>query len=129
VAFYGGVAKEGELIRLRFEELAKHRTKLLAAQWKFGIVQDFFLKYCGATVAVVLIIGPFFSGVLRPEGTIDGRAQMLSNMRYHTSVVISLFSALGTLGELRPCPPRRAHRPTGRGGPSKALCALFPALT
>ena len=26
------------------------------------------------------------------------RLQMLSNMRYHTSVIISLFGALGTLG-------------------------------
>jgi ABC-type uncharacterized transport system fused permease/ATPase subunit len=27
-----------------------------------------------------------------------GRAKMLSGMRYHTSVIISLFGALGTLG-------------------------------
>ncbi len=60
--------------------------------------QDFFLKYLGATVAVALIIGPFFGGHLRPDDSLQGRAAMLSNMRYHTSVVISLFSALGTLG-------------------------------
>jgi len=47
---------------------------------------------------VVLIIGPFFSGHLRPEDTLQGRAAMLSNMRYHTSVIIALFSALGVLG-------------------------------
>ena len=29
---------------------------------------------------------------------LQGRAHMLSNMRYHTSVVIYLFAALGTLG-------------------------------
>lgn len=40
---------------------------------------------------MVLIIGPFFSGHLRPEDTVKGRAAMLSNMRYHTSVIISLF--------------------------------------
>ena len=61
-------------------------------------MQDFLLKYLGATVAVVLIIGPFFGGHLRPVNNVQGRAHMLSNMRYHTSVVISLFSALGTLG-------------------------------
>lgn len=61
-------------------------------------IQDFFLKYLGATAAVVLIIGPFFGGHLRPENTVTARAHMLSTMRYHTSVVISLFGALGTLG-------------------------------
>ncbi len=87
-----------------------------------------------------LIIGPFFKGHMRPENTVQGRAQvgstsqllatpclmcmlppalepaalkqvcsirhrgplsppqMLSNMRYHTSVIISLFGAMGTLG-------------------------------
>lgn len=49
-------------------------------------------------MAVALIIGPFFGGHLRPEATVMGRAQMLSNMRYHTSVIISLFGALSTLG-------------------------------
>lgn len=50
-------------------------------------------------MAVVLIIGPFFSGHLKPgEGT-KGRAAMLTNMRYHTSVIISLFTSLGTLAE------------------------------
>ena len=61
-------------------------------------VQDFFLKYLATTWAVVLIIGPFFGGHLRPADTIRGRAAMLSNMRYHTSVIIALFSSLGVLG-------------------------------
>ena len=56
------------------------------------------MKYLATTWAVVLIIGPFFGGHLRPEDTIRGRAAMLSNMRYHTSVIIALFSSLGTLG-------------------------------
>jgi hypothetical protein len=64
-----------------------------------GLRQDFNTKYLAATMAVVLIIGPFFSGHLKPgEGT-KGRAAMLTNMRYHTSVIISLFTALGTLAE------------------------------
>ena len=50
-----------------------------------------------ATMAVVLIIGPYFSGHLRPEASLLGRASMLSNMRYHTAVIISLFSACGSL--------------------------------
>jgi hypothetical protein len=56
------------------------------------------LKYLASTWAVVLIIGPFFGGHLRPEDTLHGRAAMLSNMRYHTSVIIALFSSLGVLG-------------------------------
>ena len=63
-----------------------------------SVVQDFVLKYLGATVAVVLIIGPFFGEHLRPMDNVQGRAHMLSNMRYHTSVVIYLFGALGTMG-------------------------------
>ncbi len=62
------------------------------------MVQDFLLKYLGATAAVVLIIGPFFGNHLRPVDNVLGRAHMLSTMRYHTSVVIYLFAALGTLG-------------------------------
>ena len=61
-------------------------------------LQDFLLKYLGATVAVVLIIGPFFGNHLRPVDNVLGRAHMLSTMRYHTSVVIYLFGALGNLG-------------------------------
>lgn len=45
----------------------------------------------------MLIIGPFFTGHLRPDDSMRGRASMLSNMRYHTSVIIALFSALGSL--------------------------------
>lgn len=98
VAFYGGIPKEGELIRSKFAGVADHAALLLSKQWYFSMVQDFLLKYLGATVAVALIIGPFFAGHMRPESTVMGRAQMLSNMRYHTSVIISLFGALGTLG-------------------------------
>lgn len=69
---------------------------ILAYAW--CAVQDFLLKYLGATAAVVLIIGPFFGNHLRPVDSVLGRAHMLSTMRYHTSVVIYLFAALGTLG-------------------------------
>jgi len=98
VALYGGMQKEGETIQESFRELLKHNAKLLNKQWTFSMVQDFLLKYLGATVAVALIIGPFFGGNMRPENNLMGRAQMLSNMRYHTSVIISLFGALGTMG-------------------------------
>ncbi|DBA67674.1 TPA: hypothetical protein ACH3X2_001266 [Trebouxia sp. C0005] len=98
VAFYGGIEKEGKIVVARFKELLRHHSRLLTKQWQFGMVQDFLLKYLGATAAVVLIIGPFFGNHLRPVDSVLGRAHMLSTMRYHTSVVIYLFAALGTLG-------------------------------
>lgn len=45
-------------------------------------MQDFFLKYLAGTFAVIMIIGPFFGGTMRPEDTIMGRARMLSDMRF-----------------------------------------------
>jgi hypothetical protein len=45
-----------------------------------------------------LIVEPFFAGHLKPsDSSTLGRAEMLSNLRYHTSVIISLFQSLGTL--------------------------------
>lgn len=100
IAFYNGTEKEGSLIKQIYNSLIDHSKHLMGKQWRFLMVQDFLLKYLGATVAVALIIGPFFGGQLRPEATVMGRAQMLSNMRYHTSVIISLFGALGILGSV-----------------------------
>ena len=74
--------------------LATYRVQNLSHP---SCLQDFNTKYMAATMAVILIIGPYFSGHLRPEATLMGRASMLSNMRYHTAVIISLFSACGSL--------------------------------
>ena len=98
VAFYAGVGKEAEVVRGRFRDVVRAQHRLLTKQWRFGMVQDLLLKYFGATVALVMILGPFFGGHLRPDGSLKGRAGMLSAMRYHTSVTIALFGALGTLG-------------------------------
>ncbi|XP_052197814.1 ABC transporter D family member 1 [Diospyros lotus] len=97
IAFYGGETREESHIQEKFRTLVQHMNVVLHDHWWFGMIQDFFLKYLGATVAVVLIIEPFFSGNLRPDASTIGRAEMLSNLRYHTSVIISLFQSLGTL--------------------------------
>lgn len=97
IAFYGGETREDFHIQHKFKSLVRHMKVVLHDHWWFGMIQDFLHKYLGATVAVVLIIEPFFSGDLRPEASTLGRAEMLSNLRYHTSVIISLFQALGTL--------------------------------
>ncbi|KAK3043010.1 hypothetical protein RJ639_000987 [Escallonia herrerae] len=97
IAFYGGEAREESHIQQKFRTLVQHMRVVLHDHWWFGMIQDFLLKYLGATVAVILIIEPFFSGNLRPDTSTIGRAEMLSNLRYHTSVIISLFQSLGTL--------------------------------
>ncbi|KAJ3698082.1 hypothetical protein LUZ61_001787 [Rhynchospora tenuis] len=97
VAFYGGENREASHIKQRFRSLIQHMNVVLHENWWFGMIQDFLLKYLGATVGVVLIIEPFFSGNLKPDTSTLGRAEMLSNLRYHTSVIISLFQSLGTL--------------------------------
>ncbi|KAL6972862.1 ATP-binding cassette sub- D member 1 [Sarracenia purpurea var. burkii] len=97
IAFYGGETREESHIQEKFKTLVRHMSVVLHEHWWFGMIQDFLLKYLGATVAVILIIEPFFSGDLRPDTSTLGRADMLSNLRYHTSVIISLFQSLGTL--------------------------------
>ncbi|KAL8034186.1 hypothetical protein ABFX02_12G011400 [Erythranthe guttata] len=97
IALYGGENREEFHIQKKFQNLIQHMRVVLHDHWWFGMIQDFLLKYLGATVAVILIIEPFFSGNLRPESSTLGRAEMLSNLRYHTSVIISLFQSLGTL--------------------------------
>ncbi|QHN81675.1 ABC transporter D family member [Arachis hypogaea] len=97
IAFYGGEKREESHIQQKFKNLVRHMNVVLHDHWWFGMIQDFLLKYLGATVAVILIIEPFFSGHLRPDSSTLGRAEMLSNLRYHTSVIISLFQSLGTL--------------------------------
>lgn len=97
IALYGGEKREEFHIQKKFENLVKHMRLVVHDHWWFGMIQDFLLKYLGATVAVILIIEPFFSGNLRPDSSTLGRAEMLSNLRYHTSVIISLFQSLGTL--------------------------------
>uniref|UniRef100_A0A0E0JU24 ABC transporter domain-containing protein n=1 Tax=Oryza punctata TaxID=4537 RepID=A0A0E0JU24_ORYPU len=97
VAFYGGENREASHIMQRFQALVRHLNVVLHENWWFGMIQDFLLKYLGATVGVILIVEPFFAGNLKPESSTLGRAEMLSNLRYHTSVIISLFQSLGTL--------------------------------
>ncbi|KAL6853964.1 hypothetical protein ACP4OV_019993 [Aristida adscensionis] len=97
VAFYGGENREASHIMQRFRALVRHLNVVLHENWWFSMIQDFLLKYLGATVGVILIIEPFFAGNLRPDTSTLGRAEMLSNLRYHTSVIISLFQSLGTL--------------------------------
>uniref|UniRef100_A0A1D1Z638 ABC transporter D family member 1 n=2 Tax=Anthurium amnicola TaxID=1678845 RepID=A0A1D1Z638_9ARAE len=124
VAFYGGEERESSHIKQRFKILVKHLNLVLHDHWWFGMIQDFLLKYLGATVAVILIIEPFFAGNLRPETSTLGRAEMLSNLRYHTSVIISLFQSLGILS----ISSRRLSRLSGYADRIHELMAISKEL-
>ncbi|XP_020872598.1 ABC transporter D family member 1 isoform X3 [Arabidopsis lyrata subsp. lyrata] len=125
IAFYGGEAREESHIQQKFKNLVSHMSHVLHDHWWFGMIQDFLLKYLGATVAVILIIEPFFSGHLRPDDSTLGRAEMLSNIRYHTSVIISLFQALGTLS----ISSRRLNRLSGYADRIHELMAVSRELS
>ncbi|PWA99062.1 peroxisomal ABC transporter 1 [Artemisia annua] len=125
IAFYGGETREESHIQQKFKTLVQHLKVVQHDHWWFGMVQDFLLKYLGATVAVVLIIEPFFSGTLRPDTSTLGRAEMLSNLRYHTSVIISLFQSLGTLS----ISSRRLNRLSGYADRIHELMAVSRELS
>lgn len=125
IAFYGGESREESHIKQKFQALIKHLRVVLHEHWWFGMIQDFLLKYLGATVAVILIIEPFFSGHLRPDTSTLGRAEMLSNLRYHTSVIISLFQSLGTLS----ISARRLNRLSGYADRIHELLAISRELS
>uniref|UniRef100_A0A0R0HLA9 ABC transporter D family member 1 n=1 Tax=Glycine max TaxID=3847 RepID=A0A0R0HLA9_SOYBN len=125
IAFYGGERKEETHIQQKFKTLVRHMYSVLHDHWWFGMIQDLLLKYLGATVAVILIIEPFFSGHLRPDSSTLGRADMLSNLRYHTSVIISLFQSLGTLS----ISARRLNRLSGYADRIYELMAVSRELS
>ncbi|XP_073155742.1 ABC transporter D family member 1 isoform X2 [Henckelia pumila] len=124
IALYGGEAREDFHIQQKFKTLVRHMRVVIHDHWWFGMIQDFLLKYLGATVAVILIIEPFFAGDLRPDSSTLGRAEMLSNLRYHTSVIISLFQSLGTLSTSS----RRLNRLSGYADRIHELLAISREL-
>ena len=39
MAFYRGVAREGDLLRASFADVVRHQARVLGKQWTFGMVQ------------------------------------------------------------------------------------------
>ncbi|XP_057496579.1 ABC transporter D family member 1-like isoform X2 [Actinidia eriantha] len=97
IAFYGGETIEKFHIQQKFKSLVQHMNVVLHHNWWFSIAQDLIFRWLGSIVAGTSMIEPFFRGKLRPESSTLGRAEMLSNLRYHSSVIISLFTSLGIL--------------------------------
>lgn len=92
LALLRGISREATGVRAAFDALVRHARKVLSAQLSAGVTSDFLLKYSAATAAVIMIIGPFF-GVTNAN-TMEGRARMLSDMRYHTRCpLLSILSA------------------------------------
>ncbi len=97
IAAFGGDQREQQIVESRFAALIRHIEKITAVKFRFGIVEDFVVKYCATTVAMCVIMGPFFGGSLRSDGTTMGNADTLATMRYVTSVIINQLVAIGGL--------------------------------
>jgi ABC-type uncharacterized transport system fused permease/ATPase subunit len=97
IAALGGEGREGSIILQRFEAMHRHLSKMIHVQWRFGMVEDFVAKYCASTIAMIVILGPFFGGNLRTDYTPAGNAATLATMRYVTSVIINQLTAIAGL--------------------------------
>lgn len=97
IAAFNGAGRELAIVQDRAGALWRHINSVVHTQWWFGIIEDFVAKYCASTVAMVVILGPFFSGRLRSDGTRAGNARTLASMRYVTSVIIHQLTAIGGL--------------------------------
>lgn len=95
IAAFGGDQREREIVESRFQALMSQIVCVTGVKFRFGIIEDFVVKYCASTVAMVVILGPFFSGRLRSDGSTHGNAQTLAKMRYVTSVIIHQLWAIG----------------------------------
>ncbi|EDQ89564.1 uncharacterized protein MONBRDRAFT_8117 [Monosiga brevicollis MX1] len=97
IAALAGEYRETKIISDAFRALNKHIEHLIKTQWTFGMVEDFITKYCASTVAMIVILGPFFGGTLRSDYTPAGNAATLARMRYVTSVIINQLTAIAGL--------------------------------
>ncbi|KAE9608019.1 putative fatty-acyl-CoA-transporting ATPase [Lupinus albus] len=125
IAYYGGEKREESHIQQKFKTLVRHIKVVLYDYWWFGTIEDFLLKYLGAAVSVILIAEPFFHGHINPDSSTLERAEMLSNLRYHHSVIFSLFQSLGTLS----ISTRRLNRLSGYAYRINELMAVSRELS
>eukprot|EP00039_Didymoeca_costata_P001964 m.56591 g.56591 ORF g.56591 m.56591 type:complete len:1243 (+) comp11047_c0_seq2:42-3770(+) len=98
IAALGGDAREKQVINDHLQTVVYRNHRLIYTQWWFGMIEDFIAKYCVTTVAVIVIILPFFGK--NSKITREGNAEILSKMRYITSLVIFQLTSIGGLGML-----------------------------
>eukprot|EP00043_Microstomoeca_roanoka_P015266 m.152682 g.152682 ORF g.152682 m.152682 type:complete len:1240 (-) comp16218_c0_seq1:132-3851(-) len=97
IAALNGDEKERSIILESFVNLNKQIKSMISTQWWFGMVEDFITKYAASTMAMIVIMGPFFGGNLRTDYSADGNATTLATMRYVTSVIINQLTAIAGL--------------------------------
>ena len=94
IAALQGDQRELEIVDAHLKTTMKHNETLIHTQWWYGMLEDFIAKYCVTTVALIVIIVPFF-GTKRRDLTPEINSQILSRMRYLTSVTVFQLHAIG----------------------------------
>ena len=64
------------------------------------ILRDFFLKYTSSTVAMIVILRPFFGKEWKRGQSFGRDAEQARQMRYNTSVVIALFRGMAYIASM-----------------------------
>jgi ATP-binding cassette subfamily D (ALD) protein 3 len=96
IAFYGGDEKERSIIENYFEDLVKYSDYVINKNFVFGMVNDYFTKYCPHTIIVLIGAVPVFFGRMRQLDS----GQLMGKLRYLMTVASYEFFALGKLIEL-----------------------------
>ncbi|KAL0489343.1 peroxisomal long-chain fatty acid import protein [Acrasis kona] len=96
IAFYGGDKKERTIIEKYFDDLVKYSDFVINKNFVFGVVNDYFTKYCPHTIILLIGAAPVFFGRLR----LLESGQLMGQLRYLVSVASYEFFALGKLIEL-----------------------------
>ncbi|KAL9642527.1 hypothetical protein ABK040_011094 [Willaertia magna] len=96
IAFYGGEETERLKIEKNFSNLVDYSNFVISKNFIFGIVNDYFTKYCPHTITSLIGGLPVFFGRLR----FLEKSELLGRLRYLIAVVAFEFFALGKIIEL-----------------------------
>nr|GMC66092.1 ABC transporter D family member 1 [Ipomoea batatas] len=99
VAFFGGGAREKEMVESRFKELLHHSALLLKKKWLFGIIDEFITKQLphNVTWGLSLLYAVEHKGNRALTST---QGELAHALRFLASVVSQSFLAFGDILEL-----------------------------
>ncbi|KAJ7945398.1 ABC transporter D family member 1 [Quillaja saponaria] len=99
VAFFGGGAREKDMVESRFRELLNHSTSLLKKKWLFGILDHFITKQLphNVTWGLSLLYAMEHKG---DRALITTQGELAHALRFLASVVSQSFLAFGDILEL-----------------------------
>ena len=100
IAALGGDDRERAIVETHLDDAIKRNGTVFFTQWWFGMIEDFIAKYCVTTVALFVIVTPFFGKKGKAMQANAGNAEMLSKMRYITSALVFQLHAVGGLAYL-----------------------------